>query len=1171
MQKLIQQIFQTKEFLSLAEESKKISAGDVLNLNNAAGSILAFVAAKIFIDEKRQIVLIASDEDKAEKLWDDCALLVGETSVRLFGARPTHQAQMLDMTSSITQIETLKSLVSQNTVIVVVSPQSIIEKVSPPQKFLQSVIELKVNEEYNFQTFLERLQELGFEKKDFVESYGNVAVRGGIVDVFPYIGENPIRLEFWGNTVESIREFDVLSQRSIRQLEKVSIVPSLTTAEDLTDVNSATLFNYLHQEAIIILDEPALVEKEIEALHNEGTANLLTFQEITESLRNFRLIVNTNFDNAKRDLEEHVTLNFDSRSQPSFNGSVKSLVRSMKKFSSLGFTTYLCCDTQEEADRLKELLEDAITSPSENLDGDLPLMSGVFITVQQKGLQSESADIRYEIITETVHSGFLYPSAKLAILTEHEIFGRLKRRTLPKRRRFKGFSQKELHQIHRGDFVVHVDHGVGSFAGLTKITVGGVEQEVMKLVFLENDVLYVNLNFVNRVQKYSSQEGHAPRLSKLGTPEWERAKARAKKRIKDIARDLIRLYAKRKHEKGFAFSPDSSWQKELEASFMYEDTPDQVAATLDVKRDMESSSPMDRLICGDVGFGKTEVAVRAAFKAVMNGKQVAVLVPTTILAIQHANTFQDRLSRYTTRIEHLTRFKSKKEQKEIIEGLKNGSVDIIIGTHRLLSKDIELNDLGLLIIDEEHRFGVTAKEKLRQLKAIVDTLTLTATPIPRTLHFSLMGARDLSLIATPPRNRLPIVTEIIPASEGRHGDSPAVSRQAHWQVIRESILKELHRGGQIYFVHDRVHNINEIAQQVKAHVPEARVHIAHGQMAGHELEKTMLDFLDKKYDVLVCTKIIESGLDIPNVNTIIVNRADRFGLAELYQLRGRVGRSNVQAYAYLLVPPLSILPKQTLRRLQAIEEFTELGSGFNLAMRDLEIRGAGNILGAEQSGFIMEMGFEMYERIVREAVEELKQEEFTGLFQDSGFTSQATSSQTSNLEPQTTIDSDIEAFVPDFYIESGAERLDIYRRLYRAVHEEELTMMRNELQDRFGEYPEEVEHLFKLVELRLMGSQANFPKLSLKENLIVITLPDDSDVSFYGTTENPASPFQCLMKNISEGVLKNVRLQQQGKVLTLLLTLPPSENQLQRLLLARERLKEIVTTTHVEYSSHTSN
>ena len=680
---------------------------------------------------------------------------------------------------------------------------------------------------------------------------------------------------------------------------------------------------------------------------------------------------------------------------------------------------------------------------------------------------------------------------------------------------------------------MHQDYGIGRFAGLQKIKVRSVETEVMKLVYEENDVLYVHLNFIDRVQKYSSQEGHTPKLSKLGGSDWDRLKSRARKKIKDIARDLIKLYARRKHEQGFTFASDTHWQKEMEASFLYEDTPDQAKSTLDVKQDMEQPSPMDRLICGDVGFGKTEIAVRAAFKAVMNGKQVAVLVPTTILAHQHFHTFLDRIGRYSVRTESLTRFRSKNEQKEVLEALKEGKLDILIGTHRLLSKDVVFKDLGLLIIDEEQRFGVASKEKLRQLRASVDTLTLTATPIPRTLQFSLMGARDLSLINTPPRNRIPIQTEIA---------------QFDLPLIHEAIMKELHRGGQVYFVHDRVQNIDLIRAMLEEHVPKARFHVAHGQMKGHELEKAMMDFLEKKYDVLLCTKIIESGIDIPSVNTIIINRADRFGLAELYQLRGRVGRSNIQAYAYLLTPPLSILPRVTLRRLQAIQEFTELGSGFNLAMRDLEIRGAGNLLGGEQSGFILEMGFEMYQRVVEEAVAELKEDEFKELAGeniDNG----------KKVKVETIIETDIEALIPDIYIEHDAERLDIYRRLYRYESLEDITMMRAELKDRFGEYPEEVEHLLQQIELKVIAAKTGFIKVELSDDVLTLHFPPPEEKAFY---EGDTAPFQKIMERLHELKPFHPNLKQEGKHLKLTARIKLSENQKERLAVGRELLEKLM-------------
>lgn len=1057
------------------------------------GSLTAFCAAKIFEGHDSQVVLITTDKDSAEKYFDDCSLLIGNGSVALFGERPPKEVETLDVSSPVSQIETLKLLTQNSKSIIVASPYSILSKVPRAEFFKKNIFDLEVNKMYDFIKFIEQLEQLSFERKDFVEGCGDFAVRGGIVDVFPYIGNNPVRLEFFGNTVESIREFDVLSQRSIRELQSASIVPDLIKSDDASyEKYPVSLFDYLEPNVIIILHQPEIIRREIEEHHKEGASDIFDLNFFNNRISDFARVLISPLEKFSPE-EKHLCIDFSSSPQPSFNGSVIQLLEKVGQLSDEGYHTYINCDTKEELNRLESLIDEVLNKPetlehhrAKDIHSDNKYEDELS-NVTHLTTSTERRTPDFQITTEALHSGFIFPAARIAVFTEHEIFGRLKRRSSVKRRRFKGISFKEVNQLKRGDYVVHIDHGIGKFVGLQKMKIGDIEQEVLRLEYLDKDTLYVNLNYVNRVQKYSSQESHVPKLHKLGESSWERLKQKAKKKIKDIARDLIRLYAKRKNEKGFAFSADSHWQKELEASFIYEDTPDQTKTTDDIKRDMESNSPMDRLICGDVGFGKTEVAVRAAFKAVMDNMQTAILVPTTILAQQHYNTFRDRLDRFSVKIESLSRFKTKKQQNQILEDLKSGRIDIIIGTHRLLSKDVAFKNLGLLIIDEEHRFGVSAKEKLRMIKLSVDTLTLTATPIPRTLNFSLMGARDLSLINTPPQNRLPIITEIVPATEGR---------KAHWRLIREAILKELHRGGQVYFVHDRVLNIDEICSLIKEHVPEAKVHVAHGQMHGHELEKIMLEFWEKKFNVLVATKIIESGLDIPSVNTIIINRADKFGLAELYQLRGRVGRSNVQAYAYLLVPPLSSMPRHSIRRLQAIEEFTELGSGLNLAMRDLEIRGAGNLLGAEQSGFIMELGFETYEKILAEAVSEIKDEEFKELFA-------AEASVQKQIE--TTIDTDLEALIPDFYVEKDSERLEIYRRLYRMDDTTKIDDIKSELQDRFGEYPPEVENLFKIIELKIVAARFRITRVEMRNKIVTLTFPDKSDETFYGSLDQTDS------------------------------------------------------------------
>ncbi len=1099
-------IEQTKQIISQDERTRKLkeilsslSSGESVLVTGLAGSVRALAFGSIAEELSKQILLVVADEEEAQKHRDDFNLTVGAQCVRLFGGSKLHSSSDESAVSSVEDVETLRALIDESASIVITHATALYSRIPNPTSLKQQVLKIETGREYDFKQLQAQLAEFSFEKQQFVQSVGDYSVRGGILDVFPFVGENPVRIEFFGDTVESIREFDALSQRSIKELAAASIVPDLLKSSHPSPFGRgdggeggvgqeephSTLLDFLRSNAIIVLDEPELLKKALD--ESPSSEQQLRWEEMLEL---FAMFPQVHLSAIARNAQK--TIDFGSTSQPSINGSIKVLRSHLAELQSKDFTIFITCDTDSEQERLKDLLADLEPIAEEE--------------EHEQHIPEHHLDVsRIEFSLESLHEGFILPDAKLALFTEHQIFNRLKRRGKQRRAKFKGITARELHELRRGDYVVHVEFGIGRYDGLKKIKVRDVEQEAVKLLYEEKDTLYVNLNYLNKIQKYSSREGHTPKLTRLGSGEWDKLKARAKKRVKDIARDLIKLYAKRKSAQGFSFEKDTLWQRELEASFMYEDTLDQAKSTADVKQDMEAPFPMDRLVCGDVGFGKTEVAVRAAFKSVMSGKQAAVLVPTTILAQQHYNTFLDRLSKYSTRVEVISRFKTKKEQTEIIERLKSGSTDIVIGTHRLLSKDVSFKDLGLLIIDEEHRFGVAAKEKLRQVKENVDTLTLTATPIPRTLHFSLMGARDLSIIATPPRNRMPIITEIAQYNE---------------EHIREAILREIHRGGQVFFVHDRVHNMDEAIGRLQTILPQVRFRQAHGQMHAHELEDVMLSFLERKFDVLVATKIIESGLDIPSVNTIIINRADRFGMAELYQLRGRVGRSNVQAYAHLLTPPISVLPRETVRRLQAIEEFTELGSGFNLAMRDMEIRGTGNLLGAEQSGYIETMGFEMYQKILEEAVAELKGEEFQELFERE--TKRATAGN------QTLVEAEFDVRIPESYMENDNERLTIYRRLFAVTSAEQLDEISAELTDRFGKYPLEVESLLDLVRVRLKASKLGFRKVNISADGVMIEFPPESEMQFY-----EAESFQLLMTHISQKRNTRTALRQNGKTLLL--------------------------------------
>lgn len=1084
-------IEQSAQFTQLVNSVTRGIPGKETTFGGVAGSLLVFLISSLSQKLGRQFLVVAEGRDQAEQLADDFGLLHGDT-VRLFTTSNESTTQHVLHPASADPASTLRSLLESDIEIIVTTGTSLVVRMPDPKSLRSASITFETSKEYSLPLLVQELNAMGFERRDFVGTAGEYSQRGGILDVFSYAGEYPIRMEFFGDVIESIREFDPLSQRSTREISVAAITPNIFGSDysQPATPDDASLLAYLKDDAIVIVIEPEIVWKNLDAkFAREGETGLdasVLRQHMAQFIQMHLISLSHSSDK----------IDFKAITQPSFNGNIRLFREHLLDLRRKQVEVSIACDGQTELKRLRELVCDPI---ADSTPADPYSFS-----------EEECGELlRIEFVHPSLHAGFLLPELRTGCYTEHQVFGRRKRKGKSRRMRQRGFSQKELQQLRKGDFVVHEDFGIGRFDGLKKIRVREAEQEVMKLLYEEKDTLYVNLNYLNKVKKYSSKEGHVPKLTRLGTQEWDKLKARAKRRIQDIARDLIRLYARRRSTPGYAFQPDTTWQKELEASFIYEDTFDQAKATLDVKQDMEQSYPMDRLVCGDVGFGKTEVAVRAAFKSVLDGKQVAVLVPTTILAIQHFDTFVDRMSRFSVRVAVLSRLKSKREQQQILDQLQSGAVDVVIGTHRLLSKDVRFKDLGLLVIDEEHRFGVAAKEKLRQLRATVDTLTLTATPIPRTLHFSLMGARDLSIIATPPRNRLPIATEIAQFNE---------------DLVREVIIREMNRAGQVYFVHDRVSDIEVWTGKLRALLPTVRMHHAHGQMHAHDLEEVMLEFQEKKIDVLVCTKIIESGLDIPNVNTIIINRADRFGLSELYQLKGRVGRSNIQAYAYLLVPPVSVLSKTTIQRLQAIEEFTDLGSGLNLAMRDLEIRGAGNLLGAEQSGFIESMGFETYTRILDEAVAELKEQEFKNLFPEVELKPR--------LAPETIIEVELEALIPEGYIQSDTERLEIYRQMYALSTHEQLLELGEELKDRFGPYPPQVDSLLNAVRVRLAAANLGFKKVLMGKQRIEIEFPDDSEPSFY-----EGDGFQDLMTEISHWKSRGVHLKEESKSLRLIFEL----------------------------------
>lgn len=1029
-----------------------------INISPLHGSSRSLVISEVK-KFTQQIVVLVSEIKLVDEIFVELSLLNPKQKIIAF--------KDFDLESSQ---EKLSDILKNEDLILISTYQLLNFGVPTKDKIVKSSTKVNVGGEITYDEMIEYLNLMNYTRDKFVEAPGYFSVRGSIIDFWSYSEKNPTRLEFDGDFIESIRYFDPESQRSTTKINETTLSASIN---NLNDDELTTIFSYLNKPTVFATEQDlANFNITDDILPNKvESMDIIDFDDVSSEINFFeedviinpeekiyhKVTFNLNNTDARWVIEKNFSdpnrIELEIMPAPSVNSNFELLFNTIKDYSNKNFDVILTSENELQTERLKDLFAE--------YNDELALL------LERK---------KVEVITLPIKEGFISAADKILVLTDYQIFNKPYRTKISTEKKIKKSKAGSLASIKKGDFVVHEDYGIGKYAGLETIKIGDTQQESMKILYAEGGVVYVNLNYLSLVKKYSSVDSEGklqPTLSKLGTAEWFNTKARAKKKIKEAARELIELYAKRKASKGFLFSDDTIWQKELEASFFYEDTPDQARATEEIKQDMQSENPMDRLVCGDVGFGKTEVAVRAAFKAVQDGKQVVVLVPTTILAEQHFNTFSDRLSQFPVRIAVLSRFQSKAKQKEIVQLLEEGKIDIVIGTHRLLSKDIKFKDLGLLIIDEEHRFGVAAKEKLRQIRVNIDTLTLTATPIPRTLNLSLLGARDLSIIATPPPNRQPIYTSV---------------SIFNIQKIREWILREVSRNGQVYFVHDRVQSIGKLAEYLQRHIPEIKIGIAHGQLTPTKLEEVIHDFLNKKYDVLLSTKIIESGIDIPNVNTIIVNRADRFGLAELHQLRGRVGRSDRQAFAYFIVPSLTGITKKALKRLQAIEEFTEIGSGFNLSMRDLEIRGAGNLLGKEQTGFIDEIGFDLYIKLINEAVEELKYEEFKEVFK-------LLPKPKERTEP--TIDTYFEIGIPEEYMPDQSERLNFYTALYSVQSLQEIDELKEEMTDRYGNYPEIVYRLFQTATLRLYASYALFERIVIHRKNLSIILPKGDKEDYY--------------------------------------------------------------------------
>jgi transcription-repair coupling factor (superfamily II helicase) len=1037
-----------------------------LCVNGLCGSSRSLLTASVVSETAIPHLIVLAEKEDAAYFYNDLINLIGKYRIfffpssykHLFHSDQTDPGNIILRTNALDKMGAEKNALPGNSFTVVVTyAEALSEKVITHKKLRKNTLQLKAGEKLSPAFIQEVLEEYKFRLVDFVYEPGQYSIRGSIVDIFSFAYPFPFRIDFFGDEVESIRSFDVDDQLSKDRFESINIIPNV---RDLTfDDVCESFLDYLPVNTRIWLDDIALVSEKLNTIYQHAAQmkeqgnpflredQLTTGYYLIQKISDFQVVEMTH----RPFFGEARIFSFSTQPQPAFNKNFNLLAETFLGNLENGLKNFILSDNEKQIERLTAIFHDI--NPS----------------------------ISFQPLLHTLHEGFIDPDLRIACYTDHQIFERYHKYTLDAYFTNKGsLTLKELKGLQPGDYVVHIDHGIGKFGGLEKTEINGKVQEAVRLVYQDHDILYVSIHALHKISKYKGKDDEAPRLYKLGTGSWQRIKQSTKSKIQDIARDLIALYAKRKMMNGMAFSPDTYLQYELEASFMYEDTPDQVKATKAVKEDMESEVPMDRLVCGDVGFGKTEVAVRAAFKAVADSKQVAILVPTTILALQHYNTFRDRLKNFPCNVDYISRLRKQKEQKEVLKKLAEGKVDIIIGTHRLLGSDIKFRDLGLLILDEEQKFGVTAKEKLKKLKLIVDTLTLTATPIPRTLQFSLMGARDLSIINTPPPNRHPIVTELHSFSE---------------DIIREGILFETSRGGQVFFLHNRVQNIVEVELLIQKLCPGIKVIVAHGQMEGPRLEKTMLDFIAGDYDVLVSTTIIESGLDIPNANTIFINNAHHFGLSDLHQLRGRVGRANKKAFCYLLAPPVHLMTPEARRRVKAIEEFSDLGSGFNIALQDLDIRGAGNLLGAEQSGFIADIGFETYSKILNEAIQELKEKEYKEVFQTE--MKNGTVAKEQHFLDDCQIDTDLELLLPDSYISNISERMHLYRQLDQMANESALEEFIHQLTDRFGPLPGPSLELIEVVRLRWLAEDLGIEKIVLKGRKMIAYFISDPDSNFY--------------------------------------------------------------------------